>query len=49
MQSTATMVATIDKVRAQNRLANGARATRPAADRAVVKLGEIYRPAYVGK
>jgi uncharacterized protein (DUF1800 family) len=45
LQSTATMVATIDKVRAQNRQR---RATGPAID-AVVKLGEIYRPAYVGE
>ena len=44
LQSTATMVATIDKVRAQNRDA------KAAADvNAVVKLGEIYRPVYVGE
>ena len=44
LQSTATMVATIDKVRAQNRNA------KAAADvNAVVKLGEIYRPVYVGE
>jgi uncharacterized protein (DUF1800 family) len=44
LESTATMVATIDKVRAQNRDAKAA-----AAVNAVVKLGEIYRPAYVGE
>jgi uncharacterized protein (DUF1800 family) len=44
LASTATMVATIDKVRAQNRDA------KAAADvNAVVKLGEIYRPAYLGE
>ena len=44
LEGTATMVATIDKVRAQNREAKAA-----AAVNAVVKLGEIYRPAYVGE
>jgi uncharacterized protein (DUF1800 family) len=41
LQSTAAMVTTIARVRAQNR-------SRAALD-AVVKLGEIYRPAYVGE
>ncbi len=45
LQSTASMVARIDQVRAQNRQLKGA----PAAFDAVVKLGEIYRPAYVGE
>jgi uncharacterized protein (DUF1800 family) len=59
LQSTATMVATIDKVRAQNRLLRaGNPATAATGDAtqdgkdliaAVVKLGEIYRPAYVGE
>lgn len=40
LQSTATLVATIDEVRAQN---------RKALLDAVVKLGSIYRPAYVGE
>jgi uncharacterized protein (DUF1800 family) len=59
LESTATMVATIDKVRAQNRLLrarnpstaerdNAAGANQAVLD-AVVKLGEIYRPAYVGE
>jgi uncharacterized protein (DUF1800 family) len=59
LESTATMVATIDEVRAQNRLlragkpnaaskSNAAGASREVID-AVVKLGEIYRPAYVGE
>jgi uncharacterized protein (DUF1800 family) len=49
LQSTATMVATIDKVRAQNRqLKQTDTATQSVID-AVVKLGEIYRPAYVGE
>jgi uncharacterized protein (DUF1800 family) len=39
LQSTATLVATIDTVRAQKRLLPGA----------LLKLGEIYRPAYVGE
>jgi uncharacterized protein (DUF1800 family) len=43
LQSTATMVTTIDRVRAQNR------ALRGTATNAVVKLGEIYRPEYVGE
>ena len=43
LQSTATMVATIDKLRAQNRQV---RTTGSAID-AVVKLGELYRPAYI--
>ena len=38
------MVATIDKARAQNREAKA-----EAAANAVVKLGEIYRPAYVAE
>jgi uncharacterized protein (DUF1800 family) len=52
LESTATMVATIDKVRAQNRdLRAGGPATEAnqALVNAVVKLGEIYRPAYVGE
>jgi uncharacterized protein (DUF1800 family) len=44
LEATATRVATLDKVRAQNRDAKAA-----AAVNAVVKLGEIYRPAYVGE
>ena len=44
LEGTATLVATIDKMRAQNREAKAA-----AAVNAVVKLGEIYRPAYVGE
>jgi uncharacterized protein (DUF1800 family) len=44
LESTATMVVTLDRVRAQNRDAKAA-----AAVNAVVKLGEIYRPAYVGE
>jgi len=48
LQSTAAMVATIDQVRAQNRQL---RAGNPGAEviAAVTKLGEIYRPAYVGE
>jgi uncharacterized protein (DUF1800 family) len=58
LRSTATMVATIDQVRAQNRLlraGNPAVATGDATQNgkelvaAVMKLGEIYRPAYVGE
>ena len=49
LQSTATMVATIDKVRAQNRLLRGTPAASESAVNAVVKLGAIYRPAYVGE
>jgi uncharacterized protein (DUF1800 family) len=45
LQSTATMVASIDKVRAQNRQTRSS----ASAINAVVKLGEIYRPAYVGE
>ena len=45
LQSTATMVATIDKVRAQNREVKAG----AAANAAVTKLGELYRPAYVGE
>jgi uncharacterized protein (DUF1800 family) len=41
LQSTAVMVTTIDRVRAQNRAQRGTNA--------VVKLGEIYRPEYVGE
>src|SRR5580658_8926047 len=57
LQSTAAMVTQIDRVRAQNRLLragsageqpNAAGATRAVID-AVVKLGEIYRPAYLGE
>jgi uncharacterized protein (DUF1800 family) len=44
LQSTATLVATIDKVRAQNRSARGTDALN-----AIVKLGEIYRPEYIGE
>jgi uncharacterized protein (DUF1800 family) len=44
LEGTATMVAAIDKVRAQNREAKA-----EAAVNAVVKLGEIYRPAYIGE
>jgi uncharacterized protein (DUF1800 family) len=44
LEGTATMVATIDKARAQNREAKA-----EAAANAVVKLGEIYRPAYVAE
>jgi uncharacterized protein (DUF1800 family) len=46
LQSTARMVATIDKVRAQNREAKAAGA---ALNAVVRKLGEVYRPAYVGE
>jgi uncharacterized protein (DUF1800 family) len=52
LASTATMVATIDKVRAQNRSLRAANSTANANQTvvdAVVKLGEIYRPAYVGE
>src|SRR5580658_7205178 len=59
LASTAAMVATIDKVRAQNRVlrARNSPAAEPgtaaganqAVVDAVVKLGEIYRPAYVGE
>jgi uncharacterized protein (DUF1800 family) len=58
LQNTATMVATIDQVRAQNRLLRAANPGAPAPDSgavtkavidAVVKLGEIYRPAYIGE
>ena len=50
LASTATMVATIDKVRAQNRsLRADSTARSQAVVDAVVKLGEIYRPAYVGE
>jgi uncharacterized protein (DUF1800 family) len=42
LQSSAAMIAAIDKVRAQNRANRGVLA-------AVVKLAEIYRPAYVGE
>src|ERR1700683_5106792 len=51
LASTATMVATIDKVRAQNRSLRAAAstATNQTLVNAVVKLGEIYRPAYVGE
>lgn len=59
LQSTATMVATIEKVRKQNRLLRAGKAddTSPgnaaeasqALIEAVVKLGEVYRPAYVGE
>src|SRR5580692_6873825 len=52
LQNTATMVATIDKVRAQNRSLRAADSTANANQTlvaAVVKLGEIYRPAYVGE
>ncbi len=59
LESTAKMVATIDQVRAQNKLLKasdpGARAAGedPAASKAVinaaVKLGEIYRPQYVSE
>jgi uncharacterized protein (DUF1800 family) len=58
LPSTATMLATIDKVRAQNKVLRSetpaagagqdASATQAAVD-VVVKLGEIYRPAYVGE
>ena len=43
LQSTATLVATIDKVRAQTGHSG------PELVAAVVKLAEIYRPAYVGE
>src|SRR5580700_9730975 len=52
LENTATMVATIDKVRAQNRSLRAADSTANANQTlvaAVVKLGEIYRPAYVGE
>ena len=58
LQSTATLVATIDQVRAQNRLlraGNPALTTGDATQNgkelvaAVMKLGGIYRPAYVGE
>ncbi len=49
LQSTATMVATIDKVRAQNRLVRRTDTATESVTNAVVKLGEIYRPAYVGE
>jgi uncharacterized protein (DUF1800 family) len=45
LHSTATMIASIDQARAQNRQAKAG-----AAVAAVVKkLGEIYRPAYIGE
>src|SRR3984885_347946 len=52
LASTATMGATIDKVRAQNRSLRAANSTANANQtlvNAVVKLGEIYRPAYLGE
>src|SRR3984885_3040766 len=52
LASTATMGATIDKVRAQNkslRAGNSTANANPTLVDAVVKLGEIYRPAYVGE
>src|SRR5665213_100584 len=55
LHSTAAMVSTIDRVRAQNRALRGtsAAAAKTAATQsvinAVVKLGEIYRPEYVGE
>ncbi|HEX3835988.1 MAG TPA: DUF1800 domain-containing protein [Steroidobacteraceae bacterium] len=45
LQSSAAMIATIDKVRADNRQAKAG----AAAANAVVKLGAIYRPAYIGE
>ena len=44
LENTATMVATVDRLRAQNRQAKA-----EAAANAVVKLGELYRPAYVAE
>jgi uncharacterized protein (DUF1800 family) len=51
LQSTASMVATLDKVREQNRSlrAGDAAANAPALAAAAVKIGEIYRPAYVAE
>ncbi len=49
LQSSATMVATIDKVRAQNRQLRGTDNATQSVINTVVKLGEIYRPAYVGE
>ncbi len=49
LQSTATMVATIDRVRAQNRQLRGRDTASQSVIQTVVKLGEIYRPAYVGE
>jgi len=57
LQSSAAMITAIDKLRAQNRLLKAANAdeasTAAGAGRAVldavVKLGELYRPAYVGE
>jgi len=47
LQNTATMVATIDRVRAQNRALRADNGQ--ALIQAVMKLGAIYRPAYVGE
>ncbi len=54
LQSTAAMVTTIDRVRAQNRALRGTSAAgdktaTPSVVNAVVKLGEIYRPQYVAE
>jgi uncharacterized protein (DUF1800 family) len=48
--ASATLIATIDQVRAQNRVmraAGGPAADSPTLAAAAMKLGEIYRPAYV--
>jgi uncharacterized protein (DUF1800 family) len=49
LQSTAAMVATIDKVRAQNRQLREGNAATQSVINAVVKLGEIYRPEYIAE
>jgi uncharacterized protein (DUF1800 family) len=57
LHSTAAMITAIDKVRAQNRVLKAGRADNEPANAganravldAVVKLGEVYRPAYVGE
>jgi uncharacterized protein (DUF1800 family) len=45
LQGSAAMIAAVDRVRAENRQAKAA----AAAVNAVVKLGAIYRPAYIGE
>ena len=48
LQSTAAMVATLDEVRAQNRQLRAGTAAKELVA-AVMKLGAIYRPAYVAE
>ena len=48
LQSTATLLANLDQVRAQNR-AQAAASDGPGATAAAVKLGDLYRPAYVNE